>query len=94
MLSEERIILNSKVVLLPLQLSSAQARTARAALAFSVEEVASAAGLTSWEIGHFEKGGRLRAKHRAAIRAALEAAGIEFRVQEAPSVRLRRARSA
>jgi transcriptional regulator with XRE-family HTH domain len=72
-------------------LSAAQCRMARAALLMGVRELAAAAGVSPTTISRVERGDPLYGRTLAAIRAALEAAGVEFTNGDAPGVRLRRA---
>jgi transcriptional regulator with XRE-family HTH domain len=73
---------------------AAQLRAARVMLGLSQAEVAARASLSVPTIKRAEAdtGIRVSADVRAAIRAVLEASGIEFTDGEAPGVRLRRKR--
>jgi transcriptional regulator with XRE-family HTH domain len=64
---------------------------ARAALQLGVRDVAGAAGVSPTTLASFENGKSTpHPRTIAAIRAALEAAGVEFTNGDAPGVRLRR----
>jgi transcriptional regulator with XRE-family HTH domain len=63
---------------------------ARAALQLGVRELAEAADVSPTTITRLERGESLYPRTVEAIRAALEAAGVEFTDGEAPGVRLRR----
>ncbi|MBZ9709835.1 helix-turn-helix domain-containing protein [Mesorhizobium sp. ESP7-2] len=67
-----------------------QCKMARVALGWGVRELAEAADVATQTITRLEKGDRLKAKTVGAIRAAFEAAGIEFIPQNGggPGVRL------
>jgi transcriptional regulator with XRE-family HTH domain len=72
-------------------LSPAQCRAARALLNWSQEDLVRASGITKKTIADFERGATSpRLQTLAQIRAAFEAAGIEFLDGEAPGVRARR----
>lgn len=69
-----------------------QCRMARAATGLGVRELAQAAQVSPETVVRFEQGEALRPRTTRAIRAALEAAGVEF-IEEnggGPGVRLRR----
>ena len=70
-------------------MEAVQSKMARAALGLGVRELASAAGVSPDTIVRLEKGETLQPRTLAAIRAALEAAGVEFTDGDAPGVRLR-----
>ncbi len=72
------------------EISGVQSKMARVALGWGVRELAEAAQVATQTITRLEKGDRLKAKTVAAIRAAFEAAGIEFIPQNGggPGVRL------
>jgi transcriptional regulator with XRE-family HTH domain len=71
----------------------AQLRAARALAGWSREHLAEAAGTTERTIARIEAGETApRGTTVAAIRAALEAAGVEFTNGDAPGVRLRKRR--
>lgn len=55
-----------------------QCRMARVALDLGVRELASAAGVSPDTVARFERGEALKPVTVAALRAALEAAGVEF----------------
>lgn len=59
-------------------MTPAQCRMARSGLFLGVRELAEAAQVSTNTITRFEKGEDLRPRTVSAIRAALEAAGIEF----------------
>ncbi|SMX42548.1 helix-turn-helix domain-containing protein [Maliponia aquimaris] len=65
---------------------------ARAALGLGVRNVAAAAGVSPTTVTRFERGEELRDSTVAAIRAALEEAGVEFIPENGggPGVRLRK----
>ncbi|WP_205025767.1 helix-turn-helix domain-containing protein [Cereibacter azotoformans] len=69
-----------------------QSRMARAAVRLGVRELAAAAGVSPDTVARFERGEELRASTVEAIRAALEAAGVEFIPENGggPGVRLRK----
>lgn len=73
-------------------LSPAQCRMARAALSLGVRELAEAAQVSPTTITKFERGDALYPRTVAAIRAALEAGGVEFIPENGggPGVRLKR----
>jgi transcriptional regulator with XRE-family HTH domain len=72
-------------------LTAAQSRMARAALGLGVRDLAKAAGVSPDTVARLERGEDLRPATVAAIRAALEAAGVVFIPQNGggPGVRLR-----
>jgi transcriptional regulator with XRE-family HTH domain len=67
---------------------------ARAALQLGVRELAAKAKVSPATIVRFEASGELRERTVDAIRAALEAAGVEFTNGGQPGVRLRKANDA
>ncbi|MES0028032.1 helix-turn-helix domain-containing protein [Mesorhizobium sp. M0040] len=69
-----------------------QCRMARAALGWGVRELAEAAQVATQTITRLEQGDRLKSKTLQAVRAAFEAAGIEFIAENGggPGVRLAR----
>ena len=71
-------------------MTAAQCRMARAALKLGVRELAALAEVSPNTIARLERGEALYQRTITAIRAALEAAGVEFTNGEAPGVRLRR----
>ena len=75
-------------------MTAAQCRMARAAIELGVRQLADAAHVSTNTITRFERGDALRERTVAAIRAALEAAGVIFVEEngEGPGVRLRRGR--
>ena len=66
------------VTVLPLSLTPAQCRMARAALQIGVREIAKLAEVSPNTIARFERGESLYPRTTAAIRAAFEEAGVEF----------------
>jgi transcriptional regulator with XRE-family HTH domain len=64
---------------------------ARAAVGIGVRELAAAARVSPDTVARLERGESLRERTVDAIRAALEAAGVEFTNGEQPGVRLRKA---
>ena len=68
---------------------------ARAGIGWGVRELAEAANVSTNTLTRFERGERLYARTVEAIRAALEAAGVEFIAENGggPGVRLRKAGS-
>lgn len=74
-------------------MNAAQSRMARAATGLGVRDLAKAAGVSPDTVARLERGEELRPSTVAAIRAALEAAGVIF-IEEnggGPGVRLKRA---
>jgi len=71
-----------------------QCRMARAALEWSTQDLAREAGVGVNTVNRFEKGQDARLSSVAAIRAALESAGVIFVEDngEGPGVRLRKGR--
>lgn len=67
-----------------------QLRMARAALGWGVRDLAAKAGVTANTITRIENGSDAKASTLSAIRAALEAAGMEFIAENGggPGVRL------
>ncbi len=65
-----------------------QCKMARAALSLGVRGLAQAASVSPETVVRLERGETLRPRTVEAIRAALEAAGIEFTNGDAPGVRL------
>ena len=65
---------------------------ARAALKIGVRDLATAAGVSPDTVARLERGEELRPSTVEAIRAALEAAGVEFIAENGggPGVRLRK----
>jgi transcriptional regulator with XRE-family HTH domain len=73
------------------EITPAQCRGARGIIDFTQPELASKAGLGLSTVIDFERSRRpVSAKAIAAIRAALEAAGVEFTNGEQPGVRMRK----
>ena len=68
-----------------------QCKMARAAVGIGVRELAAAAKVSPDTVARLERGESLRERTVDAIRAALEAAGVEFTNGEQPGVRLRKA---
>lgn len=73
-------------------LSSVQSRMARAALGLGVRDLAKLAGVSPDTIARLERGEELRPSTLAAIRRALEEAGVIFLEENGggPGVRLRK----
>jgi transcriptional regulator with XRE-family HTH domain len=69
-------------------ISAAQVRMARAALGWGVRDLSAAAKVSGDTVNRLERGDELRERTLAAIRRALEAAGVEFLADD--GVRLRR----
>jgi transcriptional regulator with XRE-family HTH domain len=69
-----------------------QCKMARAALGWGVRELAEAAKVSPDTVARLERGEELRERTVDALRAALEAAGVEFIPQNGggPGVRLRK----
>lgn len=59
-------------------LNSDQCRMARSGLGMGVRELADAAGVSTNTVTRFERGETLKPRTIDALRAALEAAGVEF----------------
>ena len=72
-------------------LDAFHSRTARAALRWSTRELARAAGVSPDTVVRLERGDTVHPRTWAAIRSALEDAGVEFIEQNGggPGVRLR-----
>lgn len=71
-----------------MSLTPEQCRAARVFLHISQKQLADAAGVSVRTISHFEAGDRTPIRATiAALRSALEAAGIEFLDGEAPGLR-------
>lgn len=73
-------------------MNAAQSRMARAATGLGVRDLAVRAGVSPDTIARLERGEELKPSTLAAIRAALESAGVEF-IEEnggGPGVRLKR----
>lgn len=73
-------------------MTPAQCRMARAAIELGVRELSKAAQVSTNTITRFERGEPLKERTVAAIRAALESAGVIFVEEngEGPGVRLRK----
>ena len=71
-------------------ITGSQARMARAGLRMGVREVAAAAKVSPATLSRVEADQPANASTLAAIRAALEAAGVEFTNGDAPGVKLRK----
>jgi transcriptional regulator with XRE-family HTH domain len=72
-------------------LNPAQSRAARGLLEWSQSELAAQSNLSESTIRDFEKGRRLpMINNLAAVKAAFEAAGVEFTDGDEPGVRLRK----
>ena len=78
------------VTVLPHSMNPAQSRMARAALQLGVRDVASLAKVSPNTIARLERGEALYPRTVEAIRAALEAAGVEFTNGDEPGVKLRK----
>ncbi len=74
-------------------ITETQCRMARAGLRLGIIELAEAAGVSTNTLSRFERGEVLQPRTLAAIRAALEAAGVEFIPENGggAGVRLRKA---
>jgi transcriptional regulator with XRE-family HTH domain len=72
-----------------------QCRMARIALDWGVRDLAAAAEVSTDTVARFERGAELRERTLAAIRSALEAAGVEFIAENGggPGVRLKKRRT-
>lgn len=75
-------------------MNAAQCKMARAATGLGVRDLAEAAGLSPNTVARLERGEDLKESTVAAIRAALEAAGVVFLPENGngPGVALRKAR--
>ena len=71
-------------------MNAAQCRMARAALQLGVRDLARLAKVSPATVVRFEASGELKERTVDAIRAALEAAGLEFTNGDQPGVRLRK----
>ena len=73
-------------------MNAAQCKMARAATGLGVRELASLAGVAQATVSRLERGEDLKASTIAAIRAALEAAGVVFLSENGngPGVALKR----
>ena len=73
-------------------MTAEQCRMARAALNLGVRELAAAASVSPTTVTRLERGEALYPRTIAAIRAALEAAGVEFIAENGggPGVRLKK----
>lgn len=72
-------------------MTPAQCRMARAGISWGVRELAAAANVAGSTLVDFESGKRNpHPRTRAAIRAALEAAGVEFTDGDEPGVKLKK----
>jgi transcriptional regulator with XRE-family HTH domain len=60
------------------RITAAQARMARAALEWSLDQAAAATGVSRRTVLRLEQGESLQARNVAAIRAGYEAAGVRF----------------
>ena len=76
----------------PVQITPVQMRMARAAVGWGARELAEKAGVTAGTVTRIENGSPARQSTIAAVRSALEAAGIEFIAENGggPGVRLRK----
>jgi transcriptional regulator with XRE-family HTH domain len=76
------------------EISPEQSRAARRLLNWSMVRLGGRSNVSESTIRNFEEGLRvLPANYIAAIRAALEAAGVEFTNGDQPGVRMRKGRS-
>ena len=71
-------------------MDAAQCRMARAALQLGVRETAERASVSTNTITRLERGEALHPRTLAAIRTALEAAGVTFTNGDEPGVKLRK----
>jgi transcriptional regulator with XRE-family HTH domain len=71
-------------------MNAVQCKMARAAVGMGVRELAAAAKVSPDTVARLERGEPLRERTVDAIRAALEAAGLEFSNGEQPGVRMRK----
>jgi transcriptional regulator with XRE-family HTH domain len=83
-------VVNLKRVL-DMKLEAVQSKMARVALGITGKQLAELAGVSLDTINRLEAGEELKPRTVAAIRAALESAGVEFTNGEGPGVRLRKA---
>jgi transcriptional regulator with XRE-family HTH domain len=70
-------------------MTPAQSRMARAALQLGIRDVAKLAGVAASTISRLEAGETLQPRTIAAIRHALEKAGVEFTNGNKPGVRVK-----
>ncbi len=75
-------------------MNAAQCKMARAALGLGVRDLATLSGVAQATVSRLERGEELRTTTAASIRAALEAAGVEFIDENGggAGVRLRKAK--
>jgi transcriptional regulator with XRE-family HTH domain len=75
------------------EMQAVQCKMARAAIGLTVRQLAEAAGVSHDTVIRLEAGESLKPKTIAAIRSALESAGVEFIAENGggPGVRLRKA---
>jgi hypothetical protein len=71
-------------------MNAAQCRMARAALQLGVRDLARLAKVSPATVVRFEASGELKERTVDAVRAALEAAGVEFTNGDQPGVRLKK----
>jgi transcriptional regulator with XRE-family HTH domain len=69
-----------------------QIKMARAALGWGVRELAEMAGITANTVTRIENGADAKQSTINALKAALEAAGVEFTNGDEPGVKLRKAK--
>jgi DNA-binding XRE family transcriptional regulator len=69
-----------------------QPKMARAAVGMGVRELAAAAKVSPDTVARLERGEALRERTVDAIRAALEAAGVDFTNGDQPGVRMRKSK--
>lgn len=72
------------------QMTPVQMKMARAALGWGVRELAEKAGVTANTVTRIENGSDAKQSTVAALRFALESAGVEFTNGDAPGVKLRK----
>jgi DNA-binding XRE family transcriptional regulator len=90
MLRQSHAVKQKALYLSQSSISPAQCRGARGMVTWSQAQLAEAAKVSRMTIVDFEKETRVpHPNNLAAIRAALEAAGVEFTNGDAPGVRLR-----
>ncbi len=75
---------------LDMKIEAVQAKMARVALGLTGKQLAGLAGVSLDTVNRLEAGEDLKPRTVAAIRAALEAAGVEFTNGDEPGVKLRK----
>ena len=73
-----------------IELAAVQSKMARVAVGWGVRDLAKAARVSANTVSRLEAGDQLKPATVAAIRAALEAAGVTFTNGDEPGVKLRR----